>query len=71
MRVTSALFVSALVRRAMVGGAFAAVTRRGASEAGAIFVVARLGSEERFDPDLYVVEIEDKAARPFLEVVEG
>lgn len=114
MRVTSALFVSALMRRAMVGGAFAAVTKRGASEAGAIFVVVdrldgtldlygqapqsaflnsekptdrlftrieegvareriltRLGSEERFDPDLYVVEIEDKEARPFLQVVEG
>ena len=112
MRVTSALFVSVLVRRALVAGAFAAVTRKGAQEAGAIFVVVdrldgsadlygqapqtafsderptdrlftrletgidrarlaeRLASEERFDPDLWVVEVEDREARPFVELAD-
>lgn len=41
MRVTSDLFVSALVRRVFGVGGFAAVVRRGAHEAGAIFIVAR------------------------------
>lgn len=41
MRVTSELWVSALVRRVFGAGGFAAVVRRGALEAGAIFVVAR------------------------------
>jgi hypothetical protein len=41
MRVTSDLFVSALVRRIHSGGGFAAVERRGSSEAGAIFLVLR------------------------------
>lgn len=100
MRVTSDLFVSALVRRAFAAGGFAAVERRGATEAGAIFVTARsrlgevtlfgpaaqatyeegrpqerfftelmrsedpgviaarLEKEARFDPDLWVVEVE-------------
>ncbi|MBB5751706.1 DUF1491 family protein [Prosthecomicrobium pneumaticum] len=110
-RVTSGFFVAALVRRAFVEGAFAAVTRRGSEEAGAIFVVVdrldgtadlygpaaqtafgderprdrlframetsaerprvieRLAAETRFDPDLWVVEIEDRAGRAFLDIV--
>ncbi|MEL7524519.1 MAG: DUF1491 family protein [Pseudomonadota bacterium] len=44
MRVTSEFFVSALVRRLFAEGGFAAVSRRGAEEAGAVFVsVDRLG----------------------------
>ena len=39
MRVTSDFFVSALVRRIFGEGGFAAVSRRGAQEAGAVFVV--------------------------------
>jgi len=39
MRLTSEFFVSALVRRVMGEGGFAAATRKGAAEAGAIFVV--------------------------------
>ncbi|MBZ9934971.1 DUF1491 family protein [Mesorhizobium sp. BR1-1-16] len=112
MRVTSALWVAAYVRRAFVEGAFAAVTRRGAQEAGAIFVVvdrldgmfdlygqapqsafgtdrpadrlftlvegaidrerlaARIASETRFDPDLWVVELEQKTGEPLLDLVE-
>lgn len=100
MRVTSELWVSALVRRAFGAGGFAAVERRGAAEAGAVFVVARsrlgelrlfgpapqtsydearpsdrlftelasgtdadaisarIAREARFDPDLWLVEIE-------------
>ncbi|KZM49215.1 DUF1491 family protein [Labrenzia sp. OB1] len=38
MRVTSDFFVSALVRRIFNGGGFAAVSKRGAPEAGAVFV---------------------------------
>lgn len=38
MRVTSEFFVSALVRRVFGEGGFAAVSRRGAPEAGAVFV---------------------------------
>lgn len=39
MRVTSALFVAALTRRVFAEGAAAAIVRRGAEEAGAIFVI--------------------------------
>jgi hypothetical protein len=38
MRVTSDFFVSALVRRVFGEGGFAAVSRRGAPEAGAVFI---------------------------------
>lgn len=38
MRLKSDIWVSALIRRANGAGAFAAVRRRGAEEAGAIFV---------------------------------
>lgn len=52
MRVTSDLWVSALVRRIFSDGGFAAVQRRGAREAGAIFVIrrTRLGELELFAP---------------------
>ena len=52
MRVTSELWVSALVRRLFGEGGFAAVVRRGAAEAGAIFVVTRgrLGTATLFGP---------------------
>lgn len=115
MRVTSALFVSALVRRVFATGGFAAVESRGAEEAGAIFVkqVRRDGTvslygpapqsiaadqadamsddrlfecrlkdvqemevsdllarERRFDPDLWVVEIEVDTLGDLLPVAE-
>ena len=100
MRLTSEIFVSALMRRVFADGGFAAVSRKGATEAGAIFVVvrgrmgevhlygpapqasydearpddrafaalieggddaavaARIERELRFDPDLWLVELE-------------
>ncbi|MGB6349301.1 MAG: DUF1491 family protein [Pseudolabrys sp.] len=114
MRLKSGIWVSAYLRRCNVEGVFAAVRRRGADEAGAIFIKinrldgtgllygpapqtafdeaqpadrmftaivggaapatdadieARLGREIRFDPDLWIVEIEDRAGRSFLDNV--
>ena len=40
-RLTSEFFVSALVRRVFGAGGFAAVMRKGAAEAGAVFLVLR------------------------------
>ncbi|MBL8530633.1 MAG: DUF1491 family protein [Hyphomonadaceae bacterium] len=99
-------WVSALIRRAQIGGAFAAVARKGDTDAGAVLVKvasldgrarlyapARAGEGERVwldlsagslgdeeaavdayarkradvDPDLWVVEIEDRQGRHFLE----
>lgn len=100
MRVTTDLWVSALVRRVFADGGFAAVVRRGATEAGAVMVLSRnrlgevtlfgpapqtmydtanpderlfdrlepvadpdalekrIEKESRFDPDIWIVEIE-------------
>ncbi|MCW7544309.1 DUF1491 family protein [Aurantimonas litoralis] len=41
MRITSELHVAQLVRRLFSAGDFAVVARRGADQAGAIFIVAR------------------------------
>jgi hypothetical protein len=112
MRVTSALWVAAYIRRCYGEGMIATVARRGAEEAGAILVVVdwldgtadlfapapqsffdeskpadrrfqrvasraahvavkdRIASESRFDPDLWVVEVEDRQGRSFLDLVE-
>ncbi|MFU0506660.1 DUF1491 family protein [Pseudaminobacter sp. NGMCC 1.201702] len=100
MRVTTDLWVSALLRKVFSAGGFAAVVKRGATEAGVVFVLsrsrmgdtalfgpapqtsydsarpddrqfqrlsdgddasvleARLEKEQRFDPDIWIVEIE-------------
>jgi hypothetical protein len=110
MRLTSAIWVAAYVRRCHVEGAYAVVTRRGSPEAGAVFVVldkldgtrilfsqapqalipegevhdrlfvpidniedpaavkARLDREVKFDPDLWVVDVEDRQGRHFLDL---
>src|SRR5262245_45806333 len=99
-------WVSALLRRAEIVGAFAAATRKGDADAGAVLVkvatldgrarlyapardgageriwldlsAGSLGDEERAvdayarkraegDPDLWVIEIEDKQGRHFLQ----
>ncbi len=112
MRLKSGIWVAAYVRRCHIEGAFAAVRRRGAEEAGAVFIKlnrldgtaelfgpapqsafearpstrafsrclaskpdaeieAFLTREIRFDPDVWIVEVEDRAGRHFLdEVVE-
>lgn len=112
MRLKSAIWVAAYLRRCNVEGAFAAVRRHGADEAGAIFIKinrldgtgtlygpapqtvfdeaqpsdrffsiilggnapvaeadieARLTREIRFDPDVWIVEVEDRAGRHFLD----
>ncbi len=104
MRVTTDFWVSALVRRIFADGGFAAIIKRGATEAGAVFIVSRnrlgeislfgpapqtayesgrpddrrfselmattdpaavderLEKEKRFDPDIWVVELESGMA---------
>ena len=98
-------WTSALIRRAQIGGAFAAVARKGDPDGGAVLVkvatldgrarlyaparggdgeriwldlsAGKLGEDEQkvdayarqraeTDPDLWVVEIEDKQGRHFL-----
>jgi hypothetical protein len=103
LRLKSAIFVQALIRRAEVAGAGAYLVRRGAEEAGAVFLrlnrldgtstvlsPARRGEERvwtkplgdaadgtkceeyfarqlRFDPDIWIVEIEDREGRSFVD----
>lgn len=111
MRLKSGIWVAAYIRRCAVEGLSAVVRRRGAEEAGAVFVkIDRLdGTSElygpapqsafedtqpanrafvlclkthpapdvdvedylnqqiRFDPDLWIVEVEDRAGRNFLD----
>ena len=114
MRLKSSIWVAAYLRRCQTEGAFGAVRRRGAEEAGAVFVKValldgsamlytpapqtvyddsrpverlfapmsnepvpehkveeRLGREVRFDPDAWVVEIEDRAGRHFLDLARS
>ncbi len=114
MRLKSAIWVAAWLRRVQVEGAFAAVRQRGAEEAGAIFVKLalldgnaqlfapapqtaydetrpsersfaavfpapvpeqtvedKLAREKKFDPDIWIVEIEDRAGRHFLDLATG
>jgi hypothetical protein len=111
MRLKSGIWVAAYLRRCYVEGAFGAVRRHGAEEAGAIFIkVSRLdGTSDvygpapqatferaqpverafspclkilpasdadveayltrqiKFDPDVWIVEIEDRSGRHFLD----
>ncbi len=103
VRLKSAIFVQALIRRAEVAGASAYLVRRGAEEAGAVFLKidrldgtctvlspARRGEDRiwtrplgersdaaraadyftrqiRFDPDIWIVEIEDREGRAFVD----
>ena len=61
MRVTSELFVSALIRRVFSSGGFAAVERKGAAEAGAIFIRqrSRNGLETLYAPAPQAFFLED------------
>jgi len=112
MRLKSGIWVAAYLRRLNVEGLFAAVRRRGAEEAGAVFIKvsrldgtatlygpapqsafdeaqpadrlfvavlgggtpapeadieARMAREIKFDPDVWLVEVEDRAGRHFLD----
>jgi hypothetical protein len=113
MRLKSQIWVLAYVRRCYVEGVFAVIRRRGADEAGAIFIKvnrlddtadvygpapqsafddeyaldraftpamktmpatdaeaeAYLARQIRFDPDLWIIETEDRAGRHFLDRV--
>lgn len=109
MSIATEVWVSALIRRAQLGGAFATVVRKGDGQAGAVLVKtfnprtreaalyasalrgegervwmqpvtsgaeadldAYAERQRRYDPDLWVVEIEDGEGRNFLtEPVEG
>ena len=110
MRLRSDIWVAAYLRRVAANGAYAVLRRRGAAEAGAIYVLidrldgqaalfapgptndavdferrwlrahttewvdpsvaeARLLRELRNDPDLWVVEVESRDGRHWLEVI--
>ncbi len=111
MRLRSDIWVAAYLRRCAVEGAFAVLRRRGAAEAGAVFVkidrldgtallfgpapqslagdqpyerlfvpagigaeATPLAAEDKlrreiaFDPDLWIVEVEDRLGRHFLDL---
>jgi hypothetical protein len=111
MRLKSSIWVAAYLRRCQTANVFGAVRRRGAEEAGAVFIKValldghavlyvpapqtvyddsrpierlfiptskqplpeqsveeRLQKEIRFDPDAWIVEIEDRAGRHFLDL---
>lgn len=107
-RLKSVIFVQALIRRCEAQGAQAFLVRRGAEEAGAVFIklnklagrvtvlspaqASAVGEEEgriwtrplgpdadeaaaseylarqvKFDPDIWIVEIEDREGRAFVD----
>lgn len=69
-RVTSAFFVSAYLRRAAVEGAVAVLRRRGAEEAGAVFVkIDRLdGTADLYGPAPQSLIGEDDGTRRFVRM---
>lgn len=111
-RLRSDIWIAALIRRAQNGGAYAVLRRRGAEQAGAIFIVVngldgrhhlyapapqmafdedhptdrlfsqvlagassekldeRLDQELQFDPDCWIIEIEDRQERPFADIMK-
>jgi hypothetical protein len=114
MRVRADIWVAAYLRRCAVEGAAAVLRRRGAAEAGAIFIIVdrldgraalyapapqselathgverlwsrahkeewiepaavekRLAREIAFDPDIWIVEVEDREGRNWLDLAEG
>ena len=112
MRLRTDVWVSALIRQAEKAGALVTVAKKGALEAGTIFLIVdggegtndlygpapqsifetdrpadrvfiqlaaaltlpdletRLSSERRFDPDLWIVEIQDRQRRPFVDLAD-
>ncbi len=112
MRLRTEIWVSARIRRAESAGALVTVVKKGAIEAGTVFLVidggegasdlygpapqsvfdtdrptdrvfiqlatgyslpdleTRLSSERRFDSDLWIVEIQDRQRRPFVNLAD-
>lgn len=113
MRLRADIWVAAYIRRCEIEGAAAALRRRGAAEAGAIFVLvdrldgsaalfapapqsevmgrgierlwarahkdewapvaeleARIKREIDFDPDLWLIEVEDRSGRHWLDLAD-
>ena len=112
MRLRTDIWVSALIRQAENAGALVTVAKKGAAEAGTVFLIVdggdgtsdlygpapqsifdtdrptdrifsqlvaasilpdletRLSSERRFDPDLWIVEIQDRQRRPFVHLAD-
>jgi hypothetical protein len=114
LRLRADIWVAAFIRRCEVEGAFALLRRRGAAEAGAIFIKLdrldgraalfgpapqselaesgverlwrrahaeewleprlieeRLAREIGFDPDIWIVEVEDREGKPRLDLAPG
>ena len=115
VRLKSGIWVAAYIRRCQIEGAQAVLRRRGAEEAGAVFIKvtrldgtaqvfgpapqtafddarpsdrafvrclkgelpteadaeAYLARQIKFDPDLWIVEVEDRDGRDFLDTVVG
>jgi hypothetical protein len=114
MRLKTAIWAAAYLRRCQGAGIFGAIRRRGAEEAGAVFVKialmdgnallfapapqstyddsrpierifvqsppqpvdeqaveARLAKEISFDPDVWIIEIEDREGRHFLDLAKS
>ncbi|MBD1545215.1 DUF1491 family protein [Roseibium aggregatum] len=72
MRVTSDFFVSALVRKTFTGNGFAAVSKRGSAEAGAIFIVVdRLdGTYDFYGPAPQAMFSDQPQGRLFEKILE-
>ena len=115
MRLKSGIWVAAYLRRCQIEGAQALLRRRGADEAGAVFIKvsrldgtadvfgpapqsafdeaqpsdraftgclklqpapeadaeAYLARQLKFDPDVWIIEVEDRAGRHFLDTIVG
>lgn len=71
MRVTSDLFVSQLLRRVFADGGFAAVERKGAEAAGAVYILSRArdGSIRLYGPAVQTMSADDGTRRFMAETV--
>ncbi|MBD8893527.1 DUF1491 family protein [Roseibium litorale] len=73
MRVTSDFFVSAFVRKAFATGGFASVSRKGAAEAGAVFIsVDRMdGTLDLYGPAPQAMFMDQPQGRLFEKVLSS
>ena len=71
-RLKSSFWVDALIRRADISGASAFITHKGDAWSPEMEVDGLVRRRQGYDPDLWVVEIEDREGRHFLtEPVNG